>query len=346
MKSIIRLVSTQDMTQEDWLRYRKQGLGASEVAVVMGLSQFKASIQLFYEKIGEDLGFSVENLSKFLGKEQEPFIATLWEHWDPKNPGHEQMIYNYRRGVKVRRCKRVNAYAHNPKYPWLFVSLDREINHHVDHSGIMRENGALELKTIGGYEADKWEAGFPPGYVVQVQTQIGVCEYEYGESGILRDNREFFVLPFEHNETIIDSILDATKKFWDKVEEGKKLMTQIFEANRTFNRAAVDDITAQLQSLEPEPDGSDAFNSYLKEKYKIALPGERPGSPEQLETAIAHRDAKDSIKEIEEKKQLHENVLKNILGQEGADCLDFGVKGYVSWKANKNGTRVFLNKTK
>lgn len=341
MKSSIRLVPTLNMSQEDWLRYRKQGIGASEVAVVMGLSPYKASIQLFYEKIGEDLGFNVENISQFLGKEQEPFLATLWEHWDPKNPGHEQMIANYRAGRKIRRCKRVNAYAHNPKYPWLFVSLDREINQYEG-----RGNGALELKTIGGYEADKWEAGFPPGYVVQVQTQIGVCEFEYGESGILKDNREYFVLPFEPNTVIFDSILDVTKKFWDRVEEGRKIVTQRFEADRNFNRAAVDELTAALQSLEPEPDGSDAFNAYLKEKYKIALPGERLGTPEQLAHAVAHREAKDRIKEVEETKQLHENVLKNILGQEGADRLDFGANGYVSWKGDANGVRRFLNKTK
>jgi hypothetical protein len=65
-----------------------------------------------------------------------------------------------------------------------------------------------------------------------------------------------------------------------------------------------------------------------------------------LADAIAHRDAKDRIKEIEETKQLFENKLKNFLGQESADTIDFGANGYVSWKANKNGTRVFQNKSK
>lgn len=326
------------MTSEDWLRYRKRGIGASEVGTIMGLDQYKASIQLFYEKIGEDLGFSTENLSMFLGKEQEPFIAELWEYWE----GNEtQMMANYRMGQKVRRCKRVKAYAHNEKWPWLFVSLDREINQHAG-----RSNGALELKTIGGYESDKWEAGIPPKYITQVQTQMLVCGYEYGEIAVLKDNREFFVYPFEFSKSITDSIIEITKSFWDKVEKARIIITQQFEAKRNFNYAAAEDLQGQLQALEPEPDGSDAFHSFLKEKYHIAIPGERIGTDQQLITAQKHKEINDRIKELGEEKQLYENQLKNDFGHQEADRLDFGDKGNVTWKGNKNGVRVFLNKVK
>jgi putative phage-type endonuclease len=345
MKSHIRLVPTKDMTQEQWLQYRKQGIGASEVGVIMGLSPYKASIQLFYEKIGEALDFSLETLARFLGKEQEPFIARLWEYWEhgfaTTKEGQENMIRNYRGGKKVRRCHRVNAYAHNPKYPWLFCSLDREINRHGPN-----DNGALELKTIGGYEVDKWETGIPPVMVFQVQTQMLVCEYDYGEIAILKDNREFFVLPFEFNTIITDSIVETTKTFWDKVEKGRQIINARFEAERTFNYAMAQELNAELQTIEPEPDGSEAFNSYLKEKYKIALPGERIGNAEQLADAQAHKEVAGRIKELETEKQLHENRLKNALGHEQADRFDFGANGYVSWKADTNGVRRFLNKTK
>lgn len=343
MKANIRLVPTQDMTQEQWLQYRKQGIGASEVGVIMGLSPYKASIQLFYEKIGQELGYSVETLSRFLGKEQEPFIAQLWEYWEGDQA---KMIENYRAGRKVRRCKRVNAYAHNSKYPWLFVSLDREINKFTSSDGKNWENGALELKTIGGYEVDKWEAGIPPVYVVQVQTQMLVCEYDYGEIAILRDNRDFSVLPFEFSQSIADGILETTRNFWDRVEKARVILTQQFEARRNFNQKAVEELDAQLHTLEPEPDGSDAFNAFLKEKYHIALPGEQAGTPQQLADAQAHKEATARIKEVTETKQLHENRLKNDFGHQNCDRLDFGANGYVSWKADSNGVRRFLNKTK
>lgn len=337
MKSTIKLVPTQGMDKDEWLRYRTQGLGASETGVIMGLSPYTSSIELFYRKIGEDLGYNVENLAMFLGTEQENFIATLWSHWDGSVEG---MIRNYREGRKVRRCKRINAYAHNDKYPWLFASLDREINQYEG-----RGNGCLELKTIGGYELDKWTDGLPPVYVIQVQTQMLVTEMEYGEIAILKDNRDFMVLPFERHENIIETIIERTKIFWDKVTEARKICTKRFEAERNFNMRDVEELTGELQSLEPEPDGSDAFNDFLKKKYKIAIPGERSGNLEELEDAQKHREFAGRIKELQESKQLHENRLK-IAMRDGIDKITFGESGYVSWKVDTNGTRRFSNKIK
>lgn len=325
------------MSSADWLEYRKQGIGASEAGVIMGLSPYKSSLELFYDKIGEGLGYNVENIAMFLGKEQEQFIATLWEYWEKDK---ETMMENYRQDRKVRRCKRVNAYAHNPAFPWLFASLDREINRFGG-----RGNGTLELKTIGGYESDKWESGLPPVYVIQVQTQMLVCEMDYGEIAILRDNRDFSVLPFEFNESIAEGILAHTERFWKRVERGRVIMTQTFEAKRSFNMRAVEELSAQLQEVEPEPDGSEAFNNFLKEKYRIAIPGERLGTLEELQDAQMHKETANRIKELTEVKQLHENRLKNVL-RDGADRLDFGANGFVSWKTSSAGHRVFLNKTK
>lgn len=342
MKSKIILIPTRDMTKEEWLRFRFGGIGASEVSTVMGLNRWKSSIALFYEKLGEVV-FDVHSLAAFLGKEREEFLGAMWEAWDPRVKDDlliPTMIANYQNGVAVRRCKRINAYCTNPDYPWLFASLDFEINKHWN-----KDNGALECKEISGYEADKWVGGMPPGYVVQVNTQMGVCEYSYAEVAILRDNNDFSVLPFEFNPTIWEAVVLKTKDFWDKVVEGRKIMTQRFEAQRNFNQAAVDELSAQLQTLEPAPDGSEAYTEFMKEKYKIARPGEMAGTLEDLEVAKKHREVSNRIKELETEKNLHANVLKGKM-RDGADRMDWGAAGYVSWAANKTGTRTFLNKLK
>ena len=103
--------STAEMTPEQWLGFRKCGLGASEVGAVMGLSQYKSNVELFYDKIGQGLGFSVENIAMFMGTELEQFIANLWQFWDGTEAG---MIENFRNQNKVRKMQRVNAYIQNP----------------------------------------------------------------------------------------------------------------------------------------------------------------------------------------------------------------------------------------
>lgn len=356
MNSNLERISITDMSYEDWLRYRKTGIGASEVGIILGLSPYKSSIELFWEKIGQGLTAKPQSLAAFLGKTQEEYVSEMWEAWDGSEEG---MMNNYTKGTKVRRCKRVNAYMRNPKYPWLFVSLDFEINQAAG-----RGNGALETKTIGEYSAAQWAAGFPPFYVTQLITQCGVCEFDFGESAILEGNRKFYVLPFEmdaQNSSIFtDTILPMTKAFWDKVIEARKLLGEQWEnlrlaaiAEQAFDiksaealKKKADEAAGKIQLLEPGPDGSDSYHAFLKEKYQIAIPGELAGTAEDLNDAKAHLAAKSRLKEIEEAKQLPENKLKAKMGREECDRLDFGKSGYISWKANKNGVRVFKNDVK
>lgn len=336
MKSHLQLIPTKEMSREQWLAYRKEGVGASEVGSILGLSPYKSSIELFYEKISTGPGFNVENIFMFMGSYHEDTIADLWEYWEGSE---ETIMANYRAGRRVRRNQRVNAYVRNPKYPWLFVSLDRKIN-----KTPTRGEGALELKTISSYESDKWAAGIPPSHVVQVQTQLIVPEFEFGELATLKDGRRFDCIPFEESKDLQSGILERTKLFWDKVEAGKKLQTQRFDAEQNFRVKDVQTIDAEIARLEPPPDGSDAYLAFMKEKYHLAPPGEIRGNSETLEWARAHKQIKAQIKDLEEKARLQQNKLIHFMG--GMDRIDMGIDGHVSWKADKNGSRSFRNSVK
>lgn len=337
MKSKLIFISTKDMPPDQWLAYRKNGIGASDVSTVMGLNPYKSSIEYFYMQITPGIVHTIENMAMFMGKINEPTVAELWQYWE----GTEESIWkNFAEGKIIRKCRKVNAYVNNPDYPWLFVSLDRVIN-----STATMPEGTLELKNMSGYEAAKWEHGIPPGYVVQVQTQTTVCEFIHGELATLTDGRKFDCLPFEHDSSISESIVRTTKGFWERVLEGRKIMTYLQEAKAEFNYRQAEKLEAELQQIEPEPDGSVAYMDFLKEKYKIADPGEKTGTQEQYETAVKHLELTKQVKELEERKVLFESQLKNVFRDE-FDKMTFGEKGYVSWKTNKAGSRVFLNKVK
>jgi len=329
--------STDGMTNDDWLRFRKQGIGASEVGYILGLSPYKSKLELFYEKISPNIFHDVESIPAFMGKFMEEHIATMWQYW--KEGGTQMdMQDNYRLKNKVRTMQRVNAYIQNPKYPHLFVSLDRRIN---KHNG--KQNGCLEIKTIAEYEARKWEGGIPAYHVAQIHTQMMVTGWNYGEIAAFKDGRYLEVYPFKPHAGFRKEIVKQTTDFWARVASARILMTQKFEFEKNFNMKKVQEIEAALMRLEPDPDGSEALANFLKEKYLNPEPvSERQGTLHEFEEAKRHLILKSKNKELKERLTLSENTLKNSM--KNVECLTFGEGGRLYWKKDASGSRRFINK--
>jgi putative phage-type endonuclease len=334
MRKDLIQVSTLQMTDDQWHDFRMNGIGASEVATIMGLNPYKSSIELFYEKIGQKEIYRGENAAMFWGTELEAIIAEKWQYWDPASPGQETMIANFRANNIVRRCERVNRYITNPAFTHLFVSLDRRIYKHGE-----KGEGALEVKTISGFSANQWESGIPPMYIVQLQQQLLVCDFDYGELAILKDGREMEVLPFEKNETIQQSILERTRVFWDMVIEARGLIILMNDERKQGNEAVAEALQGQIDALAPLPDGSTSYENYLKERYKDGGKGLMKGELIHLEIAKQYQSTHEHIAKLETAKNEAANKLKAVLGE--YDVLDFQSSGKVTWKANAKGTRVF-----
>jgi putative phage-type endonuclease len=339
MKSHLQLIPTAGMNRDEWLGYRHTGIGASEVGAVLGLDDYTSSLELYYYKIGAIPKFDTESMASFVGKIDEPKIAKMWQYWDPENPDELTMIRNFQNGKVVRRCQRVNAYVRNPAYPWLFVSLDRRILKY-DHRG----EGTLELKTISGWEADKWEAGMPPKYIIQVNTQMLVCEFIFGEMALLQDNRRFFVYPFELSDNIRQHVITKTKDFWDRVEKGRKLVNEKYHAMSQFNQRRVDECQHEIDALAPEPDGTLAYADFLAEHYGKPNKLERQGTDQELAIGRELLDVTGRIKELVEIKNQHESTLKRAMAD--VQVLDFKRDGRVYWSLTDGGRRIFRNKLK
>lgn len=326
MKKELIVTSTKDMSKDDWLKFRKRGIGASDVGTIMGYNQYKSPVELFHERLSLVPEMSVENIAMFMGHYHEDTVADLWQYWDGSQEG---MMNNYRMGKVIRRCRKINAYIQNPKYPWLFVSLDRIIN-----KGDKGEEGALEIKTIASYEADKWESGIPTSHIVQVLTQVMCCEFNFGEIAALKDGRYFDVYPFDTNQTIFEAIILETKSFWDKVEQGRMLTTRKYEAVLNHNMRLANECQAELDRIEPPPDGSEAYESFMKDKFKksIAEAGLIVGTAEDFIDAKEYKRICEDIKVLEAQKLERSNKLRNRIKDKNK--LDFGRNGFVSWMGN------------
>ena len=53
------VVKTNNLTRKDWLKYRTNGIGGSDVSIIVGINKYKSVYQLWLEKtkqatLGED----------------------------------------------------------------------------------------------------------------------------------------------------------------------------------------------------------------------------------------------------------------------------------------------------
>jgi putative phage-type endonuclease len=137
----LKLVKTQDLSREDWLSVRRNGIGSSDAAAAVGLNPYKSQLALWMEKTGRDdlfapIDVNDESTPVYWGTLLEPIVAAH---------------YTKRSGNRVRR---VNAVLQHPDHSWMLANLDREV------VGVP-EVQILECKTAGVQGARLWKDGVP-----------------------------------------------------------------------------------------------------------------------------------------------------------------------------------------
>lgn len=328
MKSHLILHSTNDMNKQQWLDFRKNGIGGSESGTVLGLNKYMSSIELFYYKIMFP-SEKPENEAMHWGNALEDLIADRWQYWDDSP---QSMIKNFNEKKIIRRCRRMNAYITNPAYPNLFASVDRIIN--KNNSDM---ESVLECKTIAGYVIDQWENGIPPAYVVQLQQYLLVPELNNGEIAMLKDGRYMEVMPFEKNDVICNELLDKTNIFWQRVTNARDVLSK--HGIEYYSDDLPMEIKQAISEHEPDPDGSIAYESFLKARFKGESP-ERSGTEIEYQMAVEYDKLNDALKSIEEQKREYGNRLMKSIGD--SESINFGKeRGKITWRPNKHGTRTF-----
>lgn len=312
-----------------WENFNFPCIGGSEVATVLGLDPYKASIEVFYSKVGVKPYEDFDKEVMFWGRELEAQIAEKWQYWEGDR---DTMMTNFKAKNKIRKCQRVNAYVRNKKYPWIFVSLDRRIVPYMQK----KQSGVLECKTMSGWVAKMWENGLPPQYVVQAQTQMGVCEEVYGEIAYLKDGREFDVLPFDFSDNIFNAVTARTEDFYQKVKAG---VVHFVLWSLAVENDLKQEHLHEIDLLAPEPDGSEGYKNYLSARYQQGKDYGKPGGVLELREAQIYDECNRAFKVVELRQNEAANKLKNFMGE--ATTIDFGAAGKVTWKPNAKGSRTF-----
>lgn len=198
------LVLPASADRSDWLAARREGLGSSDIASVMGVSAYgHSALRVFHEKRG-NLPFDNDISEPALwGNVMEEPVAREWAR---------------RNRTVIRRVGLVCHVEHR----WMMCTLDRRCTECPLNPDV-HESCALEIKTRSAYVAGRWRHGVPDDVLAQVLWQIAVTGYEHIHVMVLiggNDPRQFTVRRSEHERTIAD-ITKVASRFWhDSVQAG------------------------------------------------------------------------------------------------------------------------------
>lgn len=252
--------STLEMTHQEWLEDRRQGIGGSDVATVLGLNKYKSPYQLWLEKTGQVNVASAQSEAAYWGNTLEEVVAEE---------------FSKRTGKKVRRRNQV--FEHQ-KYPFLRANIDRDV---------VGENAILECKTANQYLDKEWEDDeIPIQYICQVQHYMNVLNLDYVYIAVLIGGQKFVWKKMDRDQELIDMITDRLVEFWtDNVEKGiepaidgskatSDFLTQRYldtEGNQTELNGKFDENIEDLARLKSNRKILDEDITLLENELKQAL---------------------------------------------------------------------------
>lgn len=175
----------------EWHEARRNGIGASEVAAILGLSPWQTPLQVYRAKMGvpneidEDLAYFGHALEAPIAQ----WIRDKHPEVGPVEPGIS---------------------ARSVEWPWLTATPDRL-------AGDVGLVYPIEIKTSSAFSKDKWADGVPLYYEAQVQTQLAVLGAPHGWLAVLHGGNQPELYRVNRDEEFIqDHLIPKTRAFWEE----------------------------------------------------------------------------------------------------------------------------------
>ena len=188
----LKKISTIDMSHDEWLEHRRNSIGGSDAASIIGLNPWSSPYSVWADKLGK-LPLKEDNEAMRQGRDLEFYVA---ERFAEKT------------GKKVRR---ENHILINPDYPFAHANVDRMV---------VGEDAGLECKTTSALNMKNFKNGaFPDTYYVQCVHYMMVTGCSKWYLAVLVLNRDFMVFEIERDEEEIKALAKSEADFWKLVEE-------------------------------------------------------------------------------------------------------------------------------
>jgi len=247
------------ISREEFLKRRQQGIGGSDAAVACGLSRWKSPVRLYLEKVGEADVLSNDNMN------EQMYWGTVLEDVVAKE-------FSKRTDKKVHK---VNQLLQSKEYPFMIANIDRKIE---------GENALLECKTTTQYNVDEWQGDqIPIEYLLQVMHYLAVTNYEKGYIAALIGGNKFVYKEIKRDEDLIKMLIEKEKYFWDCVvnrrmpaidgtEDSKKMLDYLFPTGvGSIEMPELESISDEIYTLKQQQKQLEAMIMEKENQIKMQL---------------------------------------------------------------------------
>lgn len=190
------------MTPE-WLALRKDKVGGSEIAAILGLSPYQSAYALWHQKRGEiDLREDKPQLE--WGTRLEPVIVQAWADKHPE--------------VEVDYAPAA-TYAH-PERPYQTVAPDALVYDLDDHSRVLTGVEAKTSRYDYSWSTDG-EPCVPDYYNVQAQWAMDVFGVDVWHFAVLFGGSDYREYQIEGRASVQEALRETASDFLDSIREGR-----------------------------------------------------------------------------------------------------------------------------
>jgi putative phage-type endonuclease len=190
---------------------RMTGLGASDIAAVLGYSPYCSPVEMYMKKTGR-MADDSDSMRLRFGQHNEEFVAKEYER------------------VTGFRVQRFNPMLRHPKYKNIIGHVDRLVipvgAKVAAHKGEIRTDRGLEAKTVDSFvyrTSGEWgEPGtdqVPTGYLIQTTTYMGLtgCR-RWDLAALVGSGSGDSALPIYHmvrDHDLEEEIFSRAQEWWD-----------------------------------------------------------------------------------------------------------------------------------
>lgn len=188
------LVETEGLSHEEWLRWRKKGIGGSDVSAILGINKWTSAIELWLDKTNQ---------------KNDPVEVNEVMQWGTIL---EPVVRDHFAVVTGKIVIEVRAILQHLDHPFMLADVDGVT---TDDNG---NPAILEIKTASEYKRDEWSNGVPTYYQTQVQHYLCVTGVSKAYVAVLIGGNSFRIYEVDADPEVQQMLIAVEKDFWDKVQ--------------------------------------------------------------------------------------------------------------------------------